>query len=84
MAHYFQKAAILAEHDLIDQKVLKDVISRNQVEFATMFVEPLDVALARQVTKAPDPHWPYRKLRSLHGLPWVDERYPPSNAKRAT
>jgi hypothetical protein len=81
MAHYFQKAAILADHNLIDHKLLKDIISENQVRFATEFVEPLDVELTRQITKAPDPHWAYRKLRTLHLLPWVDETIPPKIEK---
>lgn len=77
LAHYFQKAAILVDNDLIDRKLLKQVISRKQVEFATTYVAPLEGAVAK-VTGNPDPYWAFNVLSGLHGLKWIGPPVPPS------
>jgi hypothetical protein len=77
LSHHYKKAAILAQHGLIDRKLLKSVISKDQVGVAVTYVEPLDVVLAEKVTHSEDPRWTYSILRELHPPPYEGFPDPP-------
>jgi hypothetical protein len=77
VAHYFQKIAILAHHKLIDENLLKSVVSHSQVDIAVTYLEPLEVILASRVTPSINPHWTYDILRRLHPPPYPGYPDPP-------